>query len=262
MDSDTVEVLTLAQITQGQEWRLSLCHDRPQHLLVWITRGQGLLQMEGQRRGLGVHNAIFIPAGTLFSIEMGRQGFGQVVVIPAVEPLRLPKMPGHLRIRDVHAQTELTGLIEATQREQQAGRPLSHDAREAHAALMSVWLRRQFLLEEHMRPRRKAAARLSARFFRLVPDRFATGATMATYAQTLDVTPTHLSRAVKSSTGKTAADILTERVVYEARHLLLSTPLSAQDIARHLGFGSAAYFTRFIQQHTGKPPSKLRAPKP
>ena len=84
---------------------------------------------------------------------------------------------------------------------------------------------------------------------------------MATYAEALDVTPTHLTRAVKAATGKTAADILTERVVYEARVLLGTTDHSAQSIARHLGFGSAAYFTRFIQHHTGKPPSKLRAAK-
>jgi AraC family transcriptional activator of pobA len=31
-----------------------------------------------------------------------------------------------------------------------------------------------------------------------------------------------------------------------------------RDIASLLGFGSAAYFTRFITQHTGETPSSLR----
>jgi AraC family transcriptional activator of pobA len=31
-----------------------------------------------------------------------------------------------------------------------------------------------------------------------------------------------------------------------------------RDIAATLGFGSAAYFTRFITQHTGETPSRLR----
>ena len=168
-------------------------------------------------------------------------------------------MPRHLRIRDVQAQTELTGLIEAAQREQQAKRPLYHDALEGHAALMSVWLRRQIMQDEHVPNRRNAAARLSARFCQMVCEHYSSGAPMAQYAESLEVTPTHLSRAVKSATGKTAADILTERVVHEARHLLGTTEHSAQDIARHLGFGSAAYFTRFMQQHTGLTPSRLRA---
>lgn len=240
---------------------MTLCHDMPSHLLIWITRGQGLLQLDGQRRGLGAHNAIFIPAQSLFSMELGRQGIGQAVLIPDGTPLRLPQVPRHLRIRDVQAQTELTGLIEAAQREQQASRPLSGDALEGHAALMSVWLRRQIMQDEHIPDRRSAGVRLSARFCKMVSERFATGAPMATYAEVLDVTPTHLTRAVKAATGKTAADILTERVVYEARDLLGTTEHSAQSIARHLGFGSAAYFTRFIQHHTGKSPSKLRAVK-
>ena len=81
---------------------------------------------------------------------------------------------------------------------------------------------------------------------------------MADYAETLDVTPTHLTRAVKSATGKTAADLVTERVLHEARVLLSETQQPARQIAAYLGFGSAAYFTRFIQQHTGLTPSKLR----
>jgi AraC-type DNA-binding domain-containing proteins len=107
-------------------------------------------------------------------------------------------------------------------------------------------------------PRRNAAARLSKLYCDQLPQRFRSGASMAEYAATLGVTATHLTRAVKAATGKTAADLLTERVLAEARHLLIETRHPAQDIARHLGFGSAAYFTRFMQQHTGQPPSKLR----
>ncbi|WP_138923372.1 AraC family transcriptional regulator [Sulfitobacter sp. BSw21498] len=258
MNANIIELLTLAQLSQGQDWRVHLCHDRPANILIWITRGQGLLQLDGQRRGLGAHNAVFIPAGALFALDLGRQGIGQVVVIPEGSELRLPQMPRHLRIRDVQAQTEFTGLIEAAQREQQTKRPLFHDALEAQAALMSVWLRRQILQDEHIPSRPNAGSRLSARFCQLVSERYRSGAPMSHYAETLEVTPTHLSRAVKSATGRTAADILTERVLHEARHLLGSTQHPAQDIARHLGFGSAAYFTRFIQKHTGSTPSRLR----
>ncbi|WP_223421138.1 helix-turn-helix transcriptional regulator [Tateyamaria pelophila] len=74
----------------------------------------------------------------------------------------------------------------------------------------------------------------------------------------LGVTPTHLTQACKAATGKTAADLLTERVLYAARIALLETSVPVQDVARFLGFGSAAYFTRFIQQHTKMTPTALR----
>ena len=260
MTTTDIIVRTLAQFSGGQDWRLGLAQDHPFHLLIWITRGQGRLLLDGQRRGLGPHNALFLPAGHLFALDLGRQSLGFVVSIPDGSPLRLPGLPTHLRIRDVHVQAELTGLIDGAQREQTNGRPLQQDALEAHAALMSVWLRRQVAEGDHAPERRNAAARLSARFCHLVSSHYTSGAPMASYAEMLAVTPTHLTRSVKTATGKTAADLLTERTLYEARRLLAETRHPAQDIARHLGFGSPAYFTRFIQHHTGKPPSQLRKP--
>ncbi|MFT6674099.1 MAG: AraC family transcriptional activator of pobA [Sulfitobacter sp.] len=253
-----IEVLSLAQLTGGQDWKLGLAHDRSYHLLIWVTRGQGRMLLDGLRRGIGTHNALWVPAGSLFALDLGRQSIGQAVLIPQGTPLRLPEMPRHLRIRDVTTQSELTALIETAQREQTQQRSLRQDALEAHAALMSVWLRRQMMMDEHVPERRNASGRLSQRFCVDLSARFRDGTSMQDYAARLGVTPTHLTRAVKAATGKTAADLLTERVLYAARSLLKDTRLPAQDIARHLGFGSAAYFTRFIQQHTGSPPSKLR----
>ena len=92
----------------------------------------------------------------------------------------------------------------------------------------------------------------------MLPDRYRSGDTMADYATDLAVTPTHLTRAVKAATGKTGSDLLTERILHEARRLLADTTEPAQRIASYLGIGSAAYFTRFIQHHTGATPSKSR----
>jgi AraC family transcriptional activator of pobA len=204
---------------------------------------------------------VFVPAGTLFAIDTSPQTLGQVVIVPDGTPLRLPELPRHLRVRDVHVQAELTALIEAAQREQSQSRPLAEDALEAHVALMSVWLRRQIMEEEHIPARRSAGERLSSRFVQMIPQHYMTGASMSFYATELGVTPTHLTRAVKAATGKTAADLLTERVVHAARSLLESTSHPARNIAEHLGFRSAAYFTRFMQQHANASPSQLRAPK-
>ena len=258
MSEASLKVKTLAQLGTAEPWRLGLAHDAPYHMLLWFTRGQGRMMLEGSRRGLGPHNAVFIPADSLFSLEPNAQTLGQAVIIPAGTPLRLPDVPRHLRIRDALVQTELSGLIEAASREQSQARPLAHDALEAHVALISVWLRRQCALDEHVPNRRTAGERLSQRFTQMIPKNYASGASMAFYAKELGVTPTHLTRTVKAATGKTAADLVTERVVHAARSLLESTSYPARNIAQHLGFGSAAYFTRFIQQHTGQSPSQLR----
>ncbi|MDF3413639.1 helix-turn-helix domain-containing protein [Sulfitobacter sp. M57] len=258
VDTTEIQFQTLAQFSQGGEWYRQLAHDLDCHVLIWVTRGQGRVLLDGIRRGIGAHNALFVPAGALFSMDLGRQSIGHVVLLPVATDLRLPEIPRHLRIREVQAQSELTGLIESGLREDQGHRPLRQDALEGHASLMSVWLRRQILDEIHTLERRTAAQRLSGRFCTMVSQHYRSGEAMSVYAKTLGVTPTHLTRAIKAATGKTAADILTERVLHDARRLLAETSHPAKQIAASLGFGSAAYFTRFIQQHTGQSPSNLR----
>ena len=253
-----IQTQTLAQLSAGQDWRLTLAHDRDHHLLIWITRGQGRLLLDGQRRGISPHNALWIPARSLFALELGYQCLGHAVLIPKDSDESLPETPRQLRIRDGAAQSEIATLIEQIQREVQQARPLHQDALKAQVALMSVWLRRQIMAEAHTAPRPKAGDRLSARFCALVTQGAPKGTSMAEHAAALGVTPTHLTRAVKAATGKSAADLLTERSCHAARRLLAETNHTAAEIAATLGFGSAAYFTRFMQQHSGLPPSKLR----
>jgi AraC family transcriptional activator of pobA len=257
-NSAPILMRTLAQLTRDGEWQLDLMHDRPVNLFIWITRGQGLALLDGARRGVGTHNALFVPAGTTMAIELGRQSSGQVIVIPDATELRLPSQAHHLRIRDVSAQSEISVILEGLQREQTGGRPLVSEAVEAHTSLLSIWLRRQLGLDENMPSRPNAATRLCREFCRRVSTDFRSGAPMAEYAQALGVTPTHLTRVCRASTGKTAADLLTQRILYDARHLLGTEKAQIQDVARYLGFGSAAYFTRFMHHHTGQSPSALR----
>ncbi|GAA6198988.1 helix-turn-helix transcriptional regulator [Aquicoccus sp. SU-CL01552] len=253
---DDLRLVTLAQLAKAGAWQLELAHDRAEHLLIWITRGQGVALLDGARHGIGTHNALFIPARNLMALELMRNGFGQALVIPDGANLTLPQTVQHLRIRDVAAQAELTVLFEAMGREQNAQRPLYHSAMRAYGDLMAVWLRRH--LPDDPAPGRSAAQRLVTAFCdRLVRD-YADGSSMADHAEALGVTPTHLTRVCRAETGRTAATLLTERLLHAARTLLISTDVPVQDIARHLGFGSAAYFTRFIQQHTQKTPTALR----
>lgn len=258
MAATALQILTIPQLTAGEDWRLSLAHDRAESLLIWVTRGQGRLLLDGRRRGVGTHNAIFVPARHLFALDLGRQGMAQVMVIPPDSELVFPKFPAQLRIRQHDAMGELNALLEAATREQLKERPLLQAAMDAHGALISVWLQRQLAQEEHVAPHPPAAVRLTAQFARRITEHFHHAMTMSDHAEALQVTPTHLTRACKAATGRTAADLLTERILYEARHLLAETKVPAQDIARYLGFGSAAYFTRFMLHHTDATPTKLR----
>lgn len=251
-------IMTIAQWTGASAWKAELPHSDDMHALIWLTRGQGRCMIGGVRRGVGVHNAICIPAGTIFSLDLGKQGFGQVCLIPPGGPVLMPDFPQHLRIRDALAQSELTAILEAMQREQNQYRPFRDESMNAQASLLTVWLRRAMIEHGEAPEKPSAAQRLVSSYSRLVERDHMSGKPMSDYAAALGVTPTHLTRSCRQCLGMTASDFLTKRTLHAVRSLLEGSSHPFNRIAAMLGFTSAAYFSRFVLRHTGYSPSALR----
>lgn len=252
------EVMSLHQWLGEEEWRSELPHSRESHALIWITRGQGRTVIDGVLRGVTVHTALCIPAGTMIHLDLSPQSFGTVCVVPRRSPVLMPDQPTILRVRDADAQNELSALLEVMQREQKSDRPFVDEAMNAHAALLTVWLRRAIIDQRDDKIDYTAAQRLAMAYTALIERDFSSGKPMADYAKALGVTPTHLTRACRTSSGMTASELLTGRTVYAMRDLLETTDHPANRVAAMLGFKSAAYFSRFVLQHTGQTPTALR----
>ncbi len=250
-------VTTIAQRALGAPWRLGLAHTRAEHMLIWVTRGAGRGVVEGQSFALSSHNALFIPAGTLFSFTWESTCFGQTVILAPSQRLDWPSEPLLLRVREPNAQLTLTHYIEAIQNEAKSDKPMAQIAASAHAQLMMVWAHRY----QTQASKNTAARRLMRAFCALIVQSETVESranTMADYAARLGVTPTHLTRVCKSESGLTAADLITQHTLQRACRMLEDDARKAVDIAKHLNFSTPAYFTRFIKTHTGQTPSELR----
>jgi len=257
MVQDYPRIMTLAQWTGPARWQAELPHTRDHHAFLWITRGQGRCLLEGLRRGVGVHNALVIPAGTLFATDLGKQGFGLVCTIPPDATVPMPDTAQQLRVRDAQAQAELATILESMQREDNTQRHFHDEAMSAYAALLGVWLRRT-MIDAPTPPRPPASERLVRAYAALIERDHASGKPMADYAAALGVTPTHLTRTCRTAAGMSAAQLLTQRIVHAARILLEQSDRPFNLVAAMLGFRSAAYFSRFVLHHTGATPTQLR----
>jgi AraC-like DNA-binding protein len=71
------------------------------------------------------------------------------------------------------------------------------------------------------------------------------------YAEKLNMSSRHLNRICRQVAGKTFSRIITERIMLEARHLLSSTDLSFNEIARQLGYEEYSYFSKLFKQYCG-----------
>lgn len=80
----------------------------------------------------------------------------------------------------------------------------------------------------------------------------------AFYAEALGISPAHLSRIVRSKTGHGAHELITRKLLDEARRELVFTFATVQEISYRLGFVDPAYFSRFFVKQTGETPRAWR----
>jgi len=78
------------------------------------------------------------------------------------------------------------------------------------------------------------------------------------YAARLHVTPNYLNALCKELLGKTAGEILRERIVLEVKRLLVNTEMTVGEIANHLNFEDRSNFTKFFKRYTGITPEEFR----
>lgn len=78
------------------------------------------------------------------------------------------------------------------------------------------------------------------------------------YAEMLNVTPNHLNALCKEHMGLQAGELIRNRIVLEAKRLLINLDLTVAEIAYRLNFNDNSYFTKFFRKETGMTPEDFR----
>ena len=78
------------------------------------------------------------------------------------------------------------------------------------------------------------------------------------YAGQLGVSANYLNVLVRKYLGKSALNLINERVILEIKRRLLRTKKGVSEIAYELGFDELSYFSRFFKRHTGMTPIAFR----
>jgi AraC family transcriptional activator of pobA len=118
-----------------------------------------------------------------------------------------------------------------------------------------------------LHPSHTASARVSSLFVELLERQFPIESmnqklalrTAKDYADRLSVHVNHLNKVLKEHTGKTTTDIISSRVVREAKILLRQTDWNVSEIAWSLGFEEVAHFSNFFKKQTKLTPLSFRA---
>lgn len=96
-------------------------------------------------------------------------------------------------------------------------------------------------------------------FQKLIEKNFTTKKQPGEYAELLHVTPNHLNALCKEHLSLQAGAVIRNRIVLEAKRLLINLDFTVSEIAYKLNFNDNSYFTRFFKKETGVTPEVFRA---
>lgn len=78
------------------------------------------------------------------------------------------------------------------------------------------------------------------------------------YAELLYITPNHLNALCNDFLGVSAGVLIRERVILEAKRLLINLDLLISEVAAKLNFDDQSYFIKFFKKYEGLTPEKFR----
>lgn len=230
-----------------------------------ITEGGGQMQADGVATAFEAPCLLLIPAGVVHGFTYETETSGSVLTISEVYLQELMRREADFR-RLFATPMVVPGAGEVI------GDGVARLSRElawtapGHAAAVEALL--LTLLVEILRLSHAAGAdtavspgahgALVARFRELVEARYRTDTRVEAYAEALAVNPKRLRAACLRAAGAAPLRIIQDRLLLEAKRLMLYSNMTVAETGYYLGFSDPAYFSRFFTRGCGVAPRAFR----
>ncbi|GAN82108.1 helix-turn-helix domain-containing protein [Acidocella aminolytica] len=244
-------------------------HVHPDHAqLLLVTKGGGWIRMEARRYDVVAPALVVIPLACVHDMEFSAGTDGEVITVSKgylAEPLfNSPELLASLNRPSVHVFDEeevWEQLVKAFSKLRQEFIWRATFRRQAITALLlHIFVHAARLSEAALGVELRLDRNydLLNRFRALLEQDFRQQKRLEYYSGVLGVTVPRLNAACKARAGKAASRLLHERVIIEAKRILLYSGLSVAEVGHQLGFEDPAYFNRFFSQRVGQPPAAYR----
>jgi len=250
-------------------------HRHDHHHLLLVTSGQGSLSVDFADYPIQPPMLVHFGPAVVHGWKATKTPGGHVIhfdrtffAADARDPAEVAEMPlfcalsgGRVLPISSEQRSLFENLARAMLREYQE-RGVEHLA--ALRSYLRLWLIEAQRIARTQNPARwnDRGTELTNRFLRLVLEHFRAVSGVAEYAQRLHVTPSHLNETVRRTMGRTAGQVIRERVTLEAKRMLRHSEKSVAEVAYHLNFEDPSYFARFFRKQAGISPASFRSQRP
>jgi AraC family transcriptional activator of pobA len=265
------ELQTRSQLYQ---WEIEPHLHQGLYQIVWLQKGLAQVTLDEWRGSVEGPAAIVVPPGVVHGFRFSSHSDGRVLTLSArllVEGefqtvgdafRALFAAPGVLDFSadDSHALRLATQLADLS-----AEFALPGTGEGAEGPVVQ-WLARAIIWRlaraRQLRQRQGVVAQAHhaqfTRFQALVEEHFLEHWPMERYARRLGLSTQRLNRLARREAGRSASQLVHERLVREACRRLVYIAVPATSLAFELGFEDPAYFSRFFKRHTGLSPQRWR----
>ena len=153
----------------------------------------------------------------------------------------------------------LIDLIHRIREEAESSNSFKEELLRSYLNVLLIQCQRIFNTQQDSSPASGRGSGGTFREFRvLLENNFTKLHQVADYADLLAITPSHLNESCKKASGQTASEMIHDRIILEAKRLLLHSELNAKEIGYFLNFDDPSYFNRFFKKKTGQQPGAFR----
>lgn len=262
--SDDFDIFPISETYPNVQKMLSP-HRRNFFTVIFFESQQdGQLKIDANKHS-GLHNAILFQSHEhIFSFVRGKNMKGYILLfkqsflLPIVSDVIsdftfFSSLKNNLYHLNAKENKEFIHLIQTIIAEQK-NKSVSKYLLLAFLQKCSV-LQQQYQNEEKVIPK---SFQLVRQFQQQINNHFLEKKSVDFYARVLHITPSHLNETIKTQTGKTAKQHISERILLEAKKLLLYSDMDIASISHYLDFSEPSHFGKFFKKETSQTPVQFR----
>jgi AraC family transcriptional activator of pobA len=270
---DFIHVETISSRSSVHDWTIRAHRHRNLMQILLIEKGGGEMVYEASRLNFVAPAAIVVPATVAHGYHF-QQGVTEGWVLTFSEDVirslgdRSDLAVARLKHGDFEPVMSLSGETEEIDRlatlcaqlydERSIGRDGYRLAMRSYLALIAVDVARLAASRARTGTALRPSDAIVDNLRHLVEEHFRKERQLSFYADKLAMTADRLNSHVKRATGVTAAHLIRQRVLTEAKRQLVFTTQAIHEIAYDLAFSDPSHFARFFRKQTGTTPQDFR----
>lgn len=246
-------------------------HRHNYYEIFHFIKGGGEHMLDFSHRKIKDHSLHFVAPGQVHMLNRDHHAKGYVLLFSSAffhlhasknNPLKDYPAFNKTSVPVLSSEKELSNELIKLSSEMEIEYNKNHQFRDqilfSYLSIFLLKCRPYFTVSSDYKSADSASQYLVRKFLHLIDEHYLTLHKVNTYADKLSITPNHLNDISKKTTGKTALELIQERITLEAKRFLLHSDFNSKQIAFELNFNDPSYFSRFFKQQTKLSPEAYR----